>query len=70
MAGILAEAWEMVEDGRADESGFRDFTFANPVSLHAGMNPNFFKGTIVEDAVDTFLAEEATSKPSPAATAE
>ena len=62
MAGILAESYEMVEDGRADEAGFRDFTFANPVSLHAGMNPNFFKGTVVEEAVDKFLAEEGIAK--------
>ena len=62
MADVLAEAWEMVEDGRADEAGFRDFTFANPVTLHAGMNPNFFKGTIVEDDVDAFLAEKAAAK--------
>jgi len=67
MAGILAESYEMVEDGRADETGFRDFTFANPVSLHAGMNPNFFKGTVVEEDVDTFLAEEANKKPAVAA---
>ena len=26
------------------------------------MNPNFFKGTIVEDDVDAFLAEEAAAR--------
>ena len=67
MAGILAEAYEMVEDGRLDAAGFRDFTFTNPVTLHAGMNPDFFKGTVVEDAVDRLLAEEAASAKTTAA---
>jgi hypothetical protein len=30
--------------------------FVNPVRLHAGMNPNFFKGTVVEKQVDALLA--------------
>jgi len=34
---------------------FRDFMFANPVRLHAGMNPEFFAGTRVEQAVRTEL---------------
>ena len=32
-----------------------DFPFA--VRLHGGMNPRFFQGTIVEDAVAATLAE-------------
>ena len=34
-----------------NEEDFRDFTFANPVGLWAANNPDFFKGTVVEDAV-------------------
>jgi len=30
------------------ETDFRDFVFANPVRLWAGNNPDFFKGTVVE----------------------
>jgi len=35
------------------EDDFRDFGFTNPVSLLAGTNPEFFKGTAVEDAVSS-----------------
>jgi predicted TIM-barrel fold metal-dependent hydrolase len=53
---VLPEAWELVEDGHFSEADFADFTFANPVSLWAGSNPGFFKGTVVEGAVDRLLA--------------
>ena len=38
-------------------NGFRDFAFANAVRLHGGMNPGFFKGTVVEKATADLLAE-------------
>jgi predicted TIM-barrel fold metal-dependent hydrolase len=44
----VEEAYEMVEHGRITPDNFRDFTFTNPVTLHAGMNPRFFEGTVVE----------------------
>jgi predicted TIM-barrel fold metal-dependent hydrolase len=47
---VLEEAWELVEQGRIDESNFRDFTFANAVRLYGGMNPDFFRGTVLEDS--------------------
>ena len=58
MNHVLEEAYEMVEDGLATEADFRDFTFTNPVTLHAGMNPDFFKGTVVEDEVNKLLIEQ------------
>ena len=48
MNEVLTEAYELVEHGAITEDDFRDFTFTNQVSLHAGMNPDFFKGTRVE----------------------
>jgi len=45
---VLEEAWEMVEHELITEDDFREFTFTNVVELHAGMNPDFFKGTRVE----------------------
>ena len=48
--GVLAEAWELVEDGHISEDDFRAFTFDNPVRLWAGTNPGFFRGTVVESA--------------------
>jgi predicted TIM-barrel fold metal-dependent hydrolase len=56
MTGVLEEAWEMVEHGWIDEAGFEKFTFANPVRFYTDTNPDFFKGTAVEAAVDEFLA--------------
>ncbi len=48
---VVEEAYELVEDGLLTEDNFRDFTFSNAVGLFAGMNPDFFEGTIVEDEV-------------------
>ena len=59
MREVLEEAYELVEDGLINEDDFRDFTFTNPVMLHARGNPNFFKGTVVEDSVDKLLKAEA-----------
>ena len=33
------------------ESDFQEFVFANPVRLQTALNPDFFKGTMVDDAV-------------------
>ena len=59
MAGILAEAWELVEDGRIGEADFREFVFANPVRFYTSANPNFFRGTRCEEAAAKLVAEEA-----------
>jgi hypothetical protein len=57
MSSVLAEAYALVEDGIVSEADFRDFVFTNPVKLLAGMNPDFFKGTVVESASRDCLAE-------------
>ncbi len=46
-----------VEDGLMSEEDFRDFVYINPIKLHAGMNPNFFKGTILEHQAEQVLAD-------------
>ena len=51
MAGVVAEAWELVEHEVMRPDDFRDFMFVNPLRLHAGMNPDFFTGTRIEHAV-------------------
>jgi len=48
ITGTVEEAYELVEEGLMTEEDFRDFVFANPVSLLAGTNPEFFKGTAIE----------------------
>jgi len=49
----VAEAYELVEDGHLDDESFRDFMYVNPARLHGGMNPDFFKGTVVENDIET-----------------
>jgi predicted TIM-barrel fold metal-dependent hydrolase len=48
MAAVVPEAYELVEDGLIDDNDFRDFMFANAVRFWGEVNPDFFKGTVVE----------------------
>ncbi|HXR35932.1 MAG TPA: amidohydrolase family protein [Candidatus Binataceae bacterium] len=57
MSEVTQEAWEMVEHGMISEDDFRDFVFANPARLWTAVNPAFFKGTPVESAVSSLLAQ-------------
>lgn len=59
---VLNEAYEMRVDGLMDERQFEDFTFANSVRLHGGMNPDFFKGTVVEDQAARILAGDKKAR--------
>ena len=51
VTAVTEEAYEMVEHGVITEADFRDFVFTNPTTLWTGMNPDFFKGTVVEKQV-------------------
>jgi predicted TIM-barrel fold metal-dependent hydrolase len=55
MSDVLAEAYELVDDEIISTDDFRDFVFTNPVKLLAGMNPDFFQGTVVEEQVAGML---------------
>ena len=55
-ADVIPEVWEMVEEGLISERDFRELTFSNAVELHTRMNRDFFKDTVVEDAVERELA--------------
>jgi hypothetical protein len=57
MRDAAVEAYEGVEQGLMTEEDFRDFVFTNPIKLHCGMNPGFFKGTVVEDSAARVAAE-------------
>ena len=50
MTEVLAEAWELVEDHGLSEEDFYSFAFGNAVRLWGDLNPNFFDGTVVENA--------------------
>jgi predicted TIM-barrel fold metal-dependent hydrolase len=53
--GVLPEAWELVEDGHLTEQNFEAFACGNVVRMLTGMNPRFFDGTAVADAVAPYL---------------
>jgi predicted TIM-barrel fold metal-dependent hydrolase len=60
MTDVVPEAYELVEHGLINDADFRDFMFANAVRFWGEVNPDFFKGTVVEKAAAEVLA---TSKP-------
>ena len=57
MAGVLPEAYELVEDGKLDHGQFRRFVFENPVRFWGEGNRDFFEGTVVADAARAVLAD-------------
>lgn len=58
---VLTHAHELVDDGLMSDDDFRDFTFTNCVRFHAGMNPDFYKGTAVETEAARELAQHKTA---------
>jgi predicted TIM-barrel fold metal-dependent hydrolase len=52
MSEVTAEAFEAVEHGCMTEDDF-----VNPIRLWTALNPDFFKGTTVESAVASYLAQ-------------
>jgi hypothetical protein len=56
MTEVVPEAYELVEHGLLDENDFRDFVFENAVRLWGQLNPDFFKGTVVEKQAAEVLA--------------
>ena len=61
MTEVVPEAYELVEDGLMDDSDFRDFMFGNAVRFWGEVDPDFFKGTVVEKAAFEVLAQGARS---------
>ncbi len=59
MTGILSEAHELVADGHIDGGDFEAFVFTNPARFYTRLNPDFFKGTRVEQQVDALLSGAA-----------
>ncbi len=67
MSEVLIEAHELVDEGVITQDEFRDFVFTYPVEFWGGTNPDFFKGTAVEKAVQAELQRNATVTESAAA---
>jgi len=59
MAAVVPEAYELVEHGLITDDDFRDFMFSNAVRFWGEVNPEFFKGTVVERAAAEVLAQGA-----------
>ena len=57
MAGVLPEAYKLVEEGKIDHAQFRRFVFENPVRFWGEANPGFFEGTVVADTARKVLAD-------------
>jgi predicted TIM-barrel fold metal-dependent hydrolase len=49
---ILSEAFGLVDAGMIMRDDFRALTWTNPASLHLRMNPDYFKGTVVESEAE------------------
>jgi len=56
MTEVVPEAYELVEHGLLDEGDFRDFMFENAVRFWGELNPDFFRGTVVERQAAEVLA--------------
>jgi len=57
IAEVVEEAYELVEKEIINERDLKDFVFDNPVSFYAGLNPEFFNGTVVGEEAEKVVAE-------------
>jgi len=57
MTEVVPEAYELVEHGVITDDDFRDFMFSNAVRFWGEVNPDFFKGTVVEKQAAEALAQ-------------
>ena len=55
MAGVLPEAYELVEQEKIDLEQFKRFVFQNPIRFWGETNPSFFDGTVIADAAKELL---------------
>ncbi|MFT5173685.1 MAG: putative TIM-barrel fold metal-dependent hydrolase [Gammaproteobacteria bacterium] len=56
MSEVLEEAYELVDHELISVDAFKEFTFTNAAKLHTAQNPQYFDGTVVEQAVRETLA--------------
>ncbi|MBT3990332.1 MAG: amidohydrolase family protein [Rhodospirillaceae bacterium] len=59
MRHCVPDAYKNVAKGLFTEDDFRDFMYTNPVELYTRQNPDFFKGTVIEDEVSKTLSGTA-----------
>ena len=63
---VIPEVFENIEKGLMTEQDFREFTFSNAARLHTRNNPDFFKDTVVEQAVADELGLKKPRQVAPA----
>ena len=59
MTDVVPEAYELVEHGLLTDDDFQDFMFSNAVRFWGEVNPDFFKGTVVEKPAEEVLLHGA-----------
>ena len=59
MTDVVPEAYELVEHGLLTDDDFQDFMFSNAVRFWGEVNPDFFKGTVVEKQAEEVLRHGA-----------
>ena len=59
MTDVVPEAYELVEHGLITDDDFQDFMFTNAVRFWGEVNPDFFKGTVVEKQAQEVLRHGA-----------
>jgi len=62
MREVLVEAYRLVDDGLITPEDLSDFVFGNAVDFWTGMNPDFFRGTVIESAAKSWLAEHQATR--------
>ena len=65
MRDVLPEAQELLDHELLDEHDFKEFVFSNAVKLHGGTNPDFYKGTSVEQEAQKVLQQDAPKRRQP-----
>ena len=56
-ASILSECFGLIDAGLITADDFTALTWTNPASLHLRMNPDYFKGTVVEADAERLKAQ-------------
>ncbi len=54
---ILSEAYGLIGAGLITQDDFKALTWTNPASLHLRMNPDYFKGTVIESEAEKIKAK-------------
>src|SRR5262249_48598287 len=50
MSEVLVHTHQLLDEGMLNPADFKKFVFGNAARMYTAMNPDFFKGTQVEDA--------------------